>query len=59
VATTPDRNLGAATPATHRSDEILRFQVCERHLHWAIAIPFKICYLTALILVTVYNPAVS
>jgi formate dehydrogenase subunit gamma len=57
VATTPDRNLGAATPATHRSDEILRFQVCERHLHWAIAIPFKICYLTALILVTVYNPA--
>ena len=38
-------------------DEILRFRVCERHLHWAIAIPFKICYLTALILVLVYNPS--
>jgi formate dehydrogenase subunit gamma len=39
------------------TDEILRFQVCERHLHWAIAIPFKICYLTALTLVLVYNPS--
>ena len=38
-------------------DEILRFRVCERHLHWAIAIPFKICYLTALTLVLVYNPS--
>jgi formate dehydrogenase subunit gamma len=38
------------------TDEVLRFRVCERHLHWAIAIPFKICYLTALILVLVYNP---
>ena len=38
-------------------DEILRFRVCERHLHWAIAIPFKICYLTAAILVLVYNPS--
>jgi formate dehydrogenase gamma subunit len=37
-------------------DKILRFRDCERHLHWAIAIPFKICYLTALILVVVYNP---
>jgi formate dehydrogenase subunit gamma len=57
VATSADRNLVPATPATNLSDEILRFQVCERHLHWAIAIPFKVCYLTALILVAVYNPA--
>jgi formate dehydrogenase subunit gamma len=37
-------------------DKILRFRAAERHLHWAIAIPFKVCYLTALILVVVYNP---
>lgn len=38
------------------TNEILRFRASERHLHWAIAVPFKVCYLTALILVTVYNP---
>jgi formate dehydrogenase subunit gamma len=37
-------------------DKILRFRAAERHLHWAIAIPFKICYLPALVLVVVYNP---
>jgi len=36
--------------------EILRFRVSERHLHWAIAVPFLICYATALALVTIYNP---
>ncbi len=41
---------------TAKPHEILRFQRCERHLHWAIAIPFKVCYATALILVMVYNP---
>ena len=44
-------------PVTSTPDEILRFRVCERHLHWAIAIPFKICYLSAAILVLVYNPS--
>ena len=38
------------------ADEILRFRASERHLHWAIAVPFKVCYVTALILVVVYNP---
>lgn len=37
-------------------DTILRFRPSERHLHWAIAIPFLVCYSTALILVAVYNP---
>jgi formate dehydrogenase subunit gamma len=46
---------GAREPSTH-PDMVLRFRASERHLHWAIAIPFKVCYLTALILVTVYNP---
>ncbi len=48
-------------PATPRvrpflPKEILRFRASERQLHWAIAIPFMVCYSTALILVTVYNP---
>ena len=38
------------------SDRILRFHRSERHLHWAIAIPFMLCYATAVILITVYNP---
>ncbi len=38
------------------SDQILRFRNSERHLHWALAIPFVVCYATALILVFVYNP---
>lgn len=36
---------------------ILRFRKTERWLHWAIAIPFMICWVSALILVLVYNPA--
>ncbi len=39
-----------------QSNKILRFRKSERHLHWAIAIPFMICYATALILVFFYNP---
>jgi formate dehydrogenase subunit gamma len=37
-------------------DEILRFQRGERMLHWAVAVPFMICYLSAVVLVFVYNP---
>ena len=37
-------------------EEILRFWASERQLHWAIAVPFMTCYLTALVLVAVYNP---
>jgi formate dehydrogenase gamma subunit len=35
---------------------ILRFKKSERTLHWAIAVPFMLCYTTALILVIFYNP---
>ncbi|MFQ5599075.1 MAG: cytochrome b/b6 domain-containing protein [Candidatus Krumholzibacteriia bacterium] len=35
---------------------ILRFRRSERFVHWAIAIPFLVCYTTALILVVFYNP---
>lgn len=36
-------------------DEILRFRKSERHLHWAVAVPFMISYATAMILVGFYN----
>ncbi len=36
--------------------KILRFYKSERLLHWAIAVPFLVCYATALVLVLVYNP---
>jgi cytochrome b subunit of formate dehydrogenase len=38
------------------SRKVLRFCASERRLHWSIAIPFLLCYTTALILVVVYNP---
>lgn len=37
-------------------DTVLRFRTSERELHWALAIPFIVCWATALVLVTVYNP---
>lgn len=36
--------------------QILRFKESERFLHWAIAAPFLLCWITALILEVVYNP---
>jgi len=51
----------AAAPAAAKharpTDEILRFHKSERLLHWSIALPFMICYATALVLVVIYNPA--
>ena len=44
-------------PKDGSPDRILRFHRSERILHWSIAIPFVICYTTALILVFVYNPS--
>lgn len=37
-------------------DEILRFRLSERQMHWAVALPFMVCYVTALVLIFVYNP---
>jgi len=47
----PGENSGLSTP----SQKILRFRKSERLLHWAIAVPFLVCYITALILVIYYN----
>ena len=38
------------------SEKILRFRKSERNIHWAIAIPFMVCYASALTLVIFYNP---
>lgn len=45
------------TSASTGSDRILRFRASERALHWAIAIPFLVCLVTAATLLLVYNPA--
>lgn len=48
-----------AKPHAHRPGRdarILRFRKSERMVHWALAIPFLVCYATALILVIFYNP---
>ena len=37
-------------------DTIRRFVTAERLLHWAIAIPFLGCFVSAMVLVVVYNP---
>lgn len=39
-----------------KHDTILRFVTTERLLHWAIAIPFLGCFVSAVVLVLVYNP---
>ena len=41
---------------TGDNGRILRFYRSERLLHWAIAVPFLVCFATALILVVFYNP---
>ena len=41
------------TPGEQR--QILRFQRSERLLYWSIAIPFMVCYTTALILFLFFN----
>ena len=41
---------------TGDNGKILRFYRSERLLHWAIAVPFLVCYTTAMILVVFYNP---
>ncbi len=37
------------------SEKVLRFRKSERWFHWAISIPFVVCYVTAVVLVVLYN----
>ncbi len=45
----------ASVAQDDRLGEVMRFHRAERHLHWAIAVPFMLCYSSAAILVLVYN----
>jgi formate dehydrogenase subunit gamma len=51
-----DAHTEPAPAAKAASPKILRFLRSERLLHWSIAIPFMVCFVTALILVIFYNP---
>lgn len=46
----------AKKSGTRAGNNILRFRKSERMLHWAIAIPFVVCWSSAVVLVLVYNP---
>ncbi len=52
----PSAAAETGAPPDAESSKVLRFHASERKLHWAIAAPFTICFLTAVILVLVYNP---
>ncbi|MEI6669095.1 MAG: cytochrome b/b6 domain-containing protein [Acidobacteriota bacterium] len=43
-------------PNASERDEIVRFHLSERQMHWAVAIPFMVCYATAAVLILFYNP---
>ncbi len=55
---TPQSSTTVATfvPGVVDGGKILRFYESERMIHWAIVMPFLVCYLTALVLVLFYNP---
>lgn len=38
------------------TNKILRFRKSERFLHWALALPFLTCLLSAVVLLVIYNP---
>ncbi len=57
----PADDLVEDSPQLHRVESkpeptlILRFHKSERMLHWSIAVPFMVCFATAVVLVAVYN----
>jgi formate dehydrogenase gamma subunit len=54
--TTPHTNNHTEKKKAHHPGKILRFRKTERMLHWALAVPFLICFSSAMILVLFYNP---
>ena len=63
-SSTPTKNVGPVAPSLEsapsrknvEAPHILRFRKSERMLHWSIAIPFLVCFASALILAIFYNP---
>jgi len=55
VSAQPTPRTDAVSEHHMEPDEILRFRASERHMHWAVAIPFMGCYLTAAVLMLAYS----
>ena len=47
--------IAAESAEAARSRQILRFRQSERVLHWSIAVPFMVCYASALVLLIFFN----
>jgi formate dehydrogenase subunit gamma len=47
--------IAAESAEAARSRQILRFRKSERVLHWSIAVPFMVCYTSALVLLIFFN----
>lgn len=53
----PDRTLPESLPFVGAdTDSILRFRMSERQMHWAVAAPFMVCYVSAMALLAIYSP---
>ena len=52
-AVEPDRTAGKSHLL--ESSKVLRFLKTERLVHWSIAVPFVVCFTTAVILIVFYN----
>ena len=50
-------SLGSDEVGSSNPSVVLRFRQPERALHWALAVPFIACLVTAAVLVLDYNPA--
>lgn len=52
----PEPIVGEKAPILARESKILRFAKSERILHWSIAGPFLVSFVTGIIIVLIYNP---
>ena len=46
-----------SSPSAIDQQVVVRFERAERLLHWAVAAPFLLCYVSAVVLLVVYNPS--
>ena len=53
---TETKKQDTTAPSDPSSSKILRFRTSERLMHWALAIPFLVCFGSALVLLAYFNP---
>lgn len=51
----PNQAEHGTHPATNEPELILRFRASERHMHWAVAVPFMAAWASAAVLMFVYS----